>query len=124
MKTDIHSIHHPLSIDQGLGELQLERNYAKHVEQMIKQVLFTNPGERINRPTFGCGIRRMVFSPNNESAANLAQITVFRSLDKWLGTLIDVEDVKVEPKNDTMRIHIRYVLKVLKQRKMLDLELI
>ncbi|MEM7357534.1 MAG: GPW/gp25 family protein [Pseudomonadota bacterium] len=124
MRTKIISIHHPLAIDRGLGSVRVEIDYAEHVEQMIKQVLFTNPGERINRPDFGCGVRRMVFAPNNESAANLAQITVFQALDKWLGDLIKVEEVSVEAVNETLTIKIRYLLLVLKERKLLNLEVV
>lgn len=122
MRTKIKSIHHPITVDEGLGRLRVEDNYAEHVEQMIMQVLFTNPGERINRPDFGCGIRRMVFAPNSESSANLAQITVFQALSKWLGTLIDVEEVVVESVEEKLTVRIRYVLKVLKERKLLNLE--
>jgi hypothetical protein len=65
MTQQIHSIRYPFSIDKGFGVLAEESDYGLHVEQMIKQVLFTNPGERINRPDFGCGISRMVFAPNS-----------------------------------------------------------
>ncbi len=72
----IHSIRYPFAIDDGFGKLAEETDYYRHVEQMIKQVLFTNPGERINRPDFGCGIRRMVFAPNSEP---LAQAVDFKT---------------------------------------------
>lgn len=124
MRTRIDSLYHPLGIDRGLGRMHVEHNYAVHVEQMIKQVLFTNPGERINRPEFGCGVRRMVFAPNNPTAANLAQITVYQALTKWLGELIEVEKIEVAALEETLTIHIAYVLKVLKQRRMLDVELV
>ena len=124
MRTQIKSIYHPVKIDQGLGRFRVEGNYASHVEQLIKQVLFTNPGERINRPDFGCGVRRMVFAPNNQSSANLAQITVFQSLTKWLGDLIDVEEVTIDVVEEQLNIKITYILKVLKERKLLNVELV
>lgn len=124
MRTHIKSIYHPVTIDQGLGRFRIEGNYANHVEQLIKQVLLTNPGERINRPDFGCGVRRMVFVPNNPSSANLAQITVFQSLTKWLGDLIDVEEVKVDVVEEQLNIKITYILKVLKERKLLNMDLV
>ena len=86
MNEPITSIRYPVAIDAGLGQLSVESDYARHVEQMIKQVLFTAPGERINRPDFGCGLRRMVFAPNSEAAASLAQVTVYEALQTWLGT--------------------------------------
>lgn len=124
MRTHIKSIYHPVTIDQGLGRFRVEGNYANHVEQLIKQVLLTNPGERINRPDFGCGVRRMVFAPNNPSSANLAQITVFQSLTKWLGDLIDVEEVKVDVVEEQLNIKITYILKVLKERKLLNMDVV
>lgn len=81
MNNKIHSIRYPFSIDTGYGTLAEETDYSKHVEQMIRQVLFTNPGERINRPGFGCGIRRMVFAPNSEVSANLSQVMINQSLE-------------------------------------------
>lgn len=124
IRTKIKSIYHPITVDQGLGRFRVEENYASHVEQLIKQVLFTNPGERINWPDFGCGVRRMVFTPNNHSSASLAQITVFQSLTKWLGDLINVEEVKVEAVEEQLNIKITYTLKVLKERKLLNVELV
>ena len=116
------SIRYPIGVDAGLGRLSAEENYAAHVEQMIKQVLFTNPGERINRPDFGCGIRRMVFAPNSDVSASLAQVTVFQALDKWLGSLIDVSRVEVEARDEVLDVKIAYVLKARQERRYLNLE--
>jgi uncharacterized protein len=116
------SLHYPLAIDQGLGRLAVEENYAAHVEQMIRQVLFTNPGERVNRPDFGCGIRRMVFAPNSTASASLAQVTVYQALDKWLGTLIEVSRVEVEARQEVLEVKIAYLLKARQERRYLNLE--
>lgn len=122
MPESFTSIHYPIGIDKGLGRLSVEENYAEHVEQMIKQVLFTNPGERINRPDFGCGIRRMVFAPNSEVSASLTQVTVYQALEKWLGNLIDVSQVNAEAKDEVLEIKIVYVLKARQERRYLNLE--
>jgi hypothetical protein len=116
------SMRYPLDTDEGLGRLAVEENYAEHVEQMIKQVLFTNPGERVNRPNFGCGIRRMVFAPNSDASASLAQVSVYQALDKWLGTLIDVSRVEVEAREEVLEVKIAYVLKARQERRYLNLE--
>ena len=116
------SIRYPLAIDEGLGRLAVEDDYAAHVEQMIKQVLFTNPGERINRPDFGCGLRRMVFAPNSDVSANLAQVSVFQALDKWLGSLIAVSQVEVQALEEVLEVKIAYVLKARQQQRHLNLE--
>jgi len=122
MEQAITSIRYPFAIDPGLGTLAEENSYSRHVEQMIMQVLFTNPGERINRPDFGCGLRRMVFAPNSEVSANLTQVTVFQSLEKWLTDLINVEEVRVNALEERLEVRIVYVLKARQERRYLNLE--
>jgi uncharacterized protein len=122
MRTKIHSILYPFAIDNGLGQLAEETDYAEHVEHMIKQVLFTNPGERINRPDFGCGLMRMVFAPNSEVTANLTQVTIVQSLERWLGTLIEVIDVKAIANNEKLEVAIVYILRARQERRYLNLE--
>ena len=122
MSEPFNSIRYPLGIDAGLGRLSVEENYAEHVEQMIKQVLLTNPGERVNRPDFGCGVRRMIFAPNSDISASLAQVAVYQALDKWLGSLIDVSRVEVETRAEILEIKIAYVLKARQERRYLNLE--
>jgi uncharacterized protein len=122
MKPAIESIRYPFSIDANAGRLAQEPLYVEHVEQMIKQVLFTAPGERINRPDFGCGLRRMVFAPNSDASAQLLQVMVLQSLDKWLGSVIAVDSVKVVAKNETLEVHLAYLLKARGERRYLNLE--
>ena len=122
MTKPITSILHPIAIDPGFGELAIEPNYSAHVEQLIKQVLFTNPGERINRIDFGCGIRRMVFAPNSQVSASLAQVTVFQALEKWLANVIKVDKVEINVVEETLEINIAYVLIARRERRFLNLE--
>ncbi len=118
----VHSIRYPIAIDAGLGQLAIERDYAEHVEQLMLQVLFTNPGERINRPDFGCGLRRMVFAPNSDVTASLTQVTIFEALDRWLGSLIDIQDVSVKALGELLEVRITYLLKARQERRYLNLE--
>src|SRR5437588_2972286 len=67
-----------------------------HIRDLIEQVLFTAPGERVNRPTFGCGLAQLVFTPNSDELAAATQYLVHGALQQWLGDLIQVEDVLVE----------------------------
>ncbi len=122
MAAPFTSIRHPLAVDLGRGRLAEEENYAEHVEQMMFQVLFTAPGERVNRPDFGCGIRRLVFAPNSEVSAALAQVTIFQALNKWLGSAIDVNDVKAQAIEERLEISITYTLKARGERRYLNLE--
>ena len=88
----------------------------------MKQVLFTNPGERINRPDFGCGIRRMVFAPNSDVTANLSQVMINQSLEKWLSTVIEVNDVQVKTIEETLEIRIVYLVRATQERRYLNVE--
>jgi uncharacterized protein len=116
------SIKHPFAVDLGRGRIAEEENYAKHIEQMMFQVLFTAPGERINRPDFGCGVKRLVFAPNSEVSAALAQVTIFEALTRWLGAAITVNDVKALAIEERLEIRIAYTLKTRGERRYLNLE--
>jgi phage baseplate assembly protein W len=118
----IHALRHPLAVDAERGELARESRYAAHVEQMMLQVLFTAPGERAHRPDFGCGLKRMVFAPNSEAAASLLKVQVRQALDKWLGTLIRVDDVTTRADQETLRVTVVYVLLARRERRYLNLE--
>lgn len=118
----ITSIRYPVAIDRQLGVLLEEKDFSQHVRQMIRQVLLTNPGERINRPDFGCGLRRLVFAPNSDTSANLMQVTVVQALEKWLGDLIEVSEVKVKAVNEKLELGVIYVLKARQERQYLNLE--
>jgi phage baseplate assembly protein W len=122
MNQPIHSILYPFAIDDNLGTLAEETDYSRHVEQIIKQILFTNPGERVNFPDFGCGLRRMVFAPNSDVTANLSQVMISQSLEKWIGTLIEVIDVKAVANNEKLEISIVYILRARQERRYLNLE--
>jgi len=101
---------YPFAINEGQGQLAQERDYDAHVKQLILQVLFTAPGERINRPEFGCGVKRLVFSPGGEVAATLAQTTIFQALGRWLGSVIKVKEVSVKAHNETLDIRVGYIV--------------
>jgi len=122
MKTPITSIRYPFAVDAGAGRLAEEPDYDAHVRQLMLQVLFTNPGERINRPDFGCGLRRMVFAPNSDVTASLTQVTVLQALERWLGDLIDVAGVQVKALEETLEVSIAYSVKTSQERRYLNLE--
>jgi phage baseplate assembly protein W len=123
MKTVLHSIRYPIAIDAGHGKLAEETDYPSHVEQLMMQVLMTAPGERVNLPDFGCGIRQMVFAPNSEASASLAQVSVYEALNRWLSSVIEVSQVEVQAENATLRINIAYILKARMERRYLNVEI-
>ena len=81
----------------------------EHIRDLIEQVLFTAPGERVNRPTFGCGLMQLVFAPNSDALAATSQFLVQGALQQWLGDLIVVESVQVENDDSTLRVSIQYL---------------
>lgn len=120
MRERFTSIRHPIAIDPGRGSLVVEDDYAAHVEQLMRQVLLTNPGERINLPDFGCGLRRMIFAPNNDVTANLIQVSILQGMEKWLTNLIKVDEVKVTAGDETLFVLIKYLLKARQERRYLN----
>lgn len=80
------------------------------IRDMIEQILFTVPGERLNRPDFGCGLLQLVFAPNSNELAAAMQFTVGASLQQWLGDLIAVRDVRVQVRDSTLDVEVAYVV--------------
>jgi uncharacterized protein len=85
---------YPFAIDAASGQAA-QTDYASHVEQMILQVLLTDPGERVCLPTFGAGLRRLLFAPMNASLGSTTKVIVTQALNQWLGDQITVQDVTV-----------------------------
>ncbi|MCZ6619873.1 MAG: GPW/gp25 family protein [Gammaproteobacteria bacterium] len=88
-----------------------------HIRDLIEQVLFTSPGERVNRPDFGCGLKQLVFAPNSDELAAATQFLVQGGLQQWLGNLIQVEGVEVESQDSTLRVTITYLVRRNQQRQ-------
>ena len=83
----------------------------EHIRDMIEQLIFTNQGERINRPDFGSGLIQLVFAPNSPELATALQFTMQSSLQRWLGDIIDVLNLEVASEESTLRILIQYVVR-------------
>ena len=117
------AIHYPVSVAAPSGRLRQETDYDAYVRQLIRQVLLTAPGERINRPEFGAGARRLVFAPASAATASLAQTTVYQALDTWLGDLIRIEDVQVSAAEPgRLDITVTYILRARGERRFLNVE--
>lgn len=81
-----------------------------HVRDLIEAVLFTSPGERVNRPTFGSGVLQLVFAPNSDAVAATTQFLVQGSLQQWLADVISVTEVEVDSFDSTLSIRVSYTL--------------
>lgn len=81
-----------------------------HVRDLIEQLLFTVPGERVNRPDFGCGLRQYVFAPNGPQVEVALQVIVRSALQRWLGDVVAVQTLEVVSDDATLRVSIEYVV--------------
>lgn len=87
-----------------------ETGQDAHIREMIAQVLFTAPGERVNRPDFGSGLMQLVFEPNSDEMATTTQFLVQSALQQWLGDIINVSEVQVI--NEDSKLHVTIVYTV------------
>jgi phage baseplate assembly protein W len=98
----------PLQID---GRGRVSTTGGHHIRDLIEQLLFTSPGERVNRPTLGSGLLQMVFAPSSDELAAAVQFLVQGTLHQWLGDLIQAEAVRVERQDSTLRVTVQYVIR-------------
>lgn len=80
-----------------------------HVRDLIEQVLFTTPGERVMRPDFGSGLLGLVFEPNSTTLAATTQVLVQGALQQHLGHLIAVQAVEVSADDAQLSVQVRYI---------------
>ncbi len=94
----------------------------EHVRDLIEQVLFTSPGERVNRPTFGSGLMNLVFAPNSDELATATQFMVMGALQQWLGEIIQVEAVEIAAEDAHLRVAVQYVVRRNQERRVARVE--
>jgi phage baseplate assembly protein W len=99
----------PYRVD-GRSRTAEAESHDAHIRDLIETVLFTVPGERVNRPDFGCGLLQFVFAPNSEELAATLQALVQGSLQQWLGTLIRIEEVAADSVDATVTVEVRYAV--------------
>lgn len=80
------------------------------IRDLIEQILFTIPGERVNRPDFGCGLMQLVFAPNSNELAAATQFAVGAALQQWLGDLVQLQTVRVEAVDAQLRVTVEYIV--------------
>ena len=99
---------YPLHVD-GAGRTATTDRHD-HVRNLVEQLLFTRPGERVNRPDFGSGLMQLVFAPASAELAASLQFTVQAALQQYLAEWIVVEDVVVQAEDSKLRVQVRYRL--------------
>ena len=99
----------PYAFD-STGHTAQATSVARHVEDMIELILFTSPGERVNRPTFGSGTAQLVFAPNSDVLAAAQQQAIQSGLQQYLSDLIRVNSVTVEANDATLQVTVVYTV--------------
>jgi len=99
----------PLAFDTRGRSAAADRD--EHVRQMIEQLIFTNHGERVNRPDFGSGLMQLVFAPNSPELAATVQFTLQAALQMWLGDVIAVRELTVRADDASLTIALSYLVR-------------
>jgi phage baseplate assembly protein W len=100
----------PFHLD-GRGRVATSTGADDHIRDLIHQVLFTNPGERVNRPDFGCGVKALLFMPNSDALAAATEVMVKGALQRWLEREIIVEKVQVRALDARLTVTVAYVVR-------------
>lgn len=98
-----------------------ETDEDDHIRDLIHQVLFTSPGERVNRPDFGCGVAQLVFMPASDVLAATTQFLVQGALTRWLDDLIAVERVEVVPLDSTLTVTVVFTKRTTGEGRVIEL---
>jgi phage baseplate assembly protein W len=101
----------------GTGHTARAASPAAHIAHMIEQILFTAPGERVNRPTFGSGTAQLVFEPNSDVLAAVQQQAIQAGLQQWLSDLIRVQSVTVTADEATLTVAVAYTIIASQQQR-------
>ena len=103
------NINFPFNFDGRGRTASAEEN--QHIRQMIEQLIFTNPGERVNRPTFGSGLLQLVFAPNSPEVAATVQFTLQAAIQEWLGDIVEVRDLDVVSYDSSLIVDLKYAIR-------------
>jgi uncharacterized protein len=85
----------PFRIDAGSGQAG-QTAYPSHVDQMLRQLLLTAPGERACLPEFGCGLRQLLFAPRSGALEAAVAIQVRQAVERWLADQVQLIEVKLD----------------------------
>jgi uncharacterized protein len=103
----------PFQIDSRGRTMCTDAN--DHIRDMIEQLLFTNPGERVNHPDLGSGLLQMVFAPNSPELASALQLTIQAALQHFLGDLFALQQLQVTAQDSTLTVVVKYVVRQTQQ---------
>lgn len=95
---------------------------AAEVRELVEQVLFTAPGERVNNPKLGTGVHQLLFAPASDEMTAAAQQLVRGALQQWLGAWIEVQNVTVVASDATMTVTVAYLLRSTREQQQVSFE--
>jgi uncharacterized protein len=99
------NINFPYQFDGRGRTLDPLNNY---LSQLVEQVLFTSPGERVNMPDFGSGLLQLAFAPNSMEMAAATQFAVQGALQKWLAGLVKIQSVVASAQDAVLTVTVTY----------------
>lgn len=112
---NVFSIDYPFHFDSRGRTASTGRD--DHIRDMIEELLFTNPGERVNRPDFGSGLQQLVFAPNSPELAAALQYTLKAAVQRWLGDIIELQALEVVSEEATLTILVQYIVRQTNERQ-------
>ncbi len=90
------------------GRTATPESLDDHVRGEIIQLLLTNPGERPFLPSFGGGLRRLVFEAADDVSAGLAKATISQAISFWLRERIELTALNVAADEATLNVDLGY----------------
>ncbi len=113
------NLRYPFGFDTGGHTAQCSD--TDHINQMLAQLLFTNPGERVMQPTFGSGVMQLVFAPNSPQLAATVEYTMQGAIQQYLGDIVALQNLTVNADDSTLTIDIGYIVRSTGQSATLSL---
>jgi hypothetical protein len=90
------------------GRTATPETLSDHVRGEIIQLLLTNLGERPFLPSFGGGVRRLVFEANDDVTAGIAKATISQAMSFWLQDRVELLVLNVSSDDSTLNIDLSY----------------
>jgi uncharacterized protein len=111
-------ITYPFQISNGCTA---QATMAAHIEQLIEQLLFTFPGERVNRPDFGSGLMQLVFAPNSDALTTTLEFLIQGAVQAYLGSLIKLTSLQVNNNDATLSVLVQYTILSTQQQQNIEI---
>lgn len=83
---------------------------AEYVEALVRLVLETSPGERVNRPTFGAGLENMLFEGLNSALAAAAETLIRGKIVQFLGDVLTIDTLTTQASGESLTISLTYTI--------------